>query len=297
MGLRLYKKARLFSLDTVPDNRLNIKPWFQSWLLKIARLFGLDAVQGSKEKRVSRIEKYGERVSYVADDAMRQEGWQSFGFAGSRLARPKSAGGFTIVELTIATAIFSIVLLVALASFLGICKIFYKGITLTQTQSATQTVMDQLSNDIQFASGVVPSQATGTGAQFLCIGNARYTYNLYQEVNLDVHDNTSHFGLLRDVLPGSSGCANPFGASAVALNNPTELLGNKMRLSKLTIAPAKNSAGSDILDLWNINLTLSYGDDSSLQNGGTATPVCDANLNSTQFCAVVNLGATLNRGL
>ncbi|MDO8591961.1 MAG: type II secretion system protein [bacterium] len=210
---------------------------------------------------------------------------------------PKKATGFTIIELTIATAVFSTVLLVGLASFLGIGKIFYKGVTLTQTQDAGQAVLDQLSSDLQFAPTVGSSPPAATGPQFFCIGNVRYTYNLYQIVNSDDHDNQTKFGLLRDVLPGSSGCANPFGANAVALASPTELLGNKLRLSKLDVAPAKNSAGSDIKDLWNINLTLAYGDDNSLKNGGTANPVCDANLTSTQFCSVVNLSTSLNRGL
>src|SRR5258708_6166908 len=131
-----------------------------------------------------------------------------------RINAERGAGGFTIVELTIATAIFSTVLLVGLASFLGIGKIFYKGVTITQTQSAAQSVLDQLSSDVQFGVSVVASQPTGTGARFMCIGNARYTYNLYQEVNIDVHDSSTHFGLLRDLLPGNSGCANPFGADA-----------------------------------------------------------------------------------
>lgn len=209
----------------------------------------------------------------------------------------KKGAGFTIVELTIATAVFSTVLLLGLASFLGIGKIFYKGVTLTQTQSAAQAVLDQLGSDLQSAPTVVPSQATGTGAQFLCIGNVRYTYNLFQKVNLDAHDNSSRFGLLRDVLPGSSGCANPFGPGSVALASPTELLGNNMRLSSLGVAPAKNSGGADIQDLWNINLTLAYGDDNTLKNADTANPVCDANLNSTQFCSVVSLSTSLNRGL
>jgi type II secretory pathway pseudopilin PulG len=209
----------------------------------------------------------------------------------------KRSAGFTIVELTIATAVFSTVLLVGLASFLGIGKIFYKGVTITQTQGAAQAVLDQLSSDVQFAVAVVPSQATSTGSQYLCLGSARYTYNLYQIVNLGGHDNISHFGLLRDVLPGSSGCASPFGPSAVALSKPTELLGDKMRLSKIDISPAKNGDGSDTQNLWNIGLTLAYGDDSSLKNGATANPTCDANLNSTQFCSVVNLSTSLNRGL
>src|SRR5258708_12793090 len=100
--------------------------------------------------------------------------------------------GFTIVELTIATAIFSTVLLVGLASFLGIGKIFYKGVTVTQTQSSAQAVIDQLSSDVQFGVSVVPSQPTATGAQFMSIGNAPYTYNLYHNVNINFNTSTPH---------------------------------------------------------------------------------------------------------
>jgi prepilin-type N-terminal cleavage/methylation domain-containing protein len=211
-------------------------------------------------------------------------------------AKPNGSAGFTILELSIATSVFSIVLLVALASFLGIGKIFYKGVTITQTQDATQAVLNQITSDLQFATSVVPAQDAGS-SKYICLGSVRYTYNLFKKVDLEVHDNTSNFGLLRDVLPGNSGCAAPFGTGATAFSNPTELLGNRMRLSKLDIIPAKNSSGGDVTDLWAINLTTAYGEDGYLQSGDTATPICNSNLNNSQFCTVVTVNNSVNRGL
>lgn len=81
--------------------------WFQNWMLKSTRVFGLDAVQGSNETRASRIQKYGEQATQADDAVMRQEGWRSFSFAGSRPARPKGSGGDTIVEVILATALIA----------------------------------------------------------------------------------------------------------------------------------------------------------------------------------------------
>ncbi len=268
-------------------------------LYKQARHFGLDAVQGNKEERTSRMEEYGERVTNAADAAMRQEGWQSLGFAQSRLARPKGSGGFTIVELTIATAVFAAVLLVGLSSFLGVGKVFYKGLTHSQTQSAAQQILDRISADVQFGSTIGSVHATGTGdSQYICLGNIRYSYNLYKPVDLGAHDvNQNQFGLLRDGLPSPYGCGSPFGDFNVPFNNPTELLGEKMRLSKMDITPVKDAGGSDVKDLWSVNLTVAYGDDSSLQDPLSPEPACNSNLANSQFCSVVKLNTSVTRGL
>lgn len=207
----------------------------------------------------------------------------------------EKGSGFTVVELTIATAIFSTVLLVGLASFLGIGRVFYKGVTLTQTQSAAQQVLDRLSADIQFASSVGTARTSGSGSsQYICVGNVRYTYNLFQAVNSSSHDvGSGQFGLLRDTLPGASGCGSPFGSGAVAFNQPQELLGDKLRLSKLDILPA----ASGEQDLWSVDLTIAFGDDNTLQDAASANPVCNANLQKSQFCSVTKLNTSVTRGL
>lgn len=211
--------------------------------------------------------------------------------------------GFTIVELTIATAIFSTVLLVGLTSFLGVSKLYYKSLALTQTQSVAQQIISQVTGDIQFASTIAtgyPSSVglfTDGGSQYVCFGNIRYTFFLFNEVNLDDHDNQTKFGLLRDSLLGSTGCAPPFGAGAVGLNNPVELLGNKMRLSQFDIVPAKDDAGDKVNNLWDVNIKVAYGDNEFLDNAAAQNATCKPNLSSSQFCSVSSQTTTVTRGL
>jgi type II secretory pathway pseudopilin PulG len=228
----------------------------------------------------------------------------SMKWASNRKKRSiKTTGGFTIVELTIATLIFSTIIVMALASFIGIGRVYYKGRSLTETQAVAQQIVTQASGDIQFSSDVVTNYPTGTGiptgasgSQYVCFGNIRYTYNLYQEVDVD-DVAANHFGLLRDVMPGTKPCASPFGVGAIALTNPQELLAPKMRLSKFDVTPAKDKTGADVRDLWDMNVIIAYGSDDTLKNPGGANVACDAELKTSEFCSVSRQSTSVSRGL
>jgi len=85
----------------------------------------------------------------------------------------QSKKGFTIIEFMIATALFSVVLLVFSAVFTMIGKLFYKGYITSKTQEASRDLMYELSRNVQFSSGAIT-----TGPNFLCIGGADYTITL-----------------------------------------------------------------------------------------------------------------------
>lgn len=226
--------------------------------------------------------------------------------------------GFTVIELLIATSIFSVVLLVALNGFFQIGKLYYKGVATSQTQAITQKVMEDMNSGLQFASGVVSptdirNNSEGKAMKYICLGNARYTYVLGHQVNPSTDDRTDKFGLLRDYLPGS-GCSSPFGSGG-GFNSPTELLGSKMRLSKLcllnTTGTDVNTSGSNcspvgvcantasapcLKNLWLINLKVAYGDDDILTNPSSQDPTCNSALSNSQYCSVANLQTVINKG-
>ncbi len=52
--------------------------------------------------------------------------------------------GFTIIELLIATTIFSVVLLLAASGLLYIGRLYYKGLTSSATQEAARNIMQEL---------------------------------------------------------------------------------------------------------------------------------------------------------
>lgn len=202
--------------------------------------------------------------------------------------RQKETSGFTIVELLISTVIFSAVIVVALAAFLGIGRVFYKGVNMTQNQQTARGILDQVSSDIKASSTPVTSSTTASGSKYLCIGNVRYIFNIYKPVNLSDHDDISKFGMLRDTGPGSSGCANPYdGADKYAPNNPIELLGNGMRLNSFSVTP------EGCQSVCTVNVGLATGDD----DPSTPEATCNSNLSSSQYCAKTELTVTVSLGL
>jgi prepilin-type N-terminal cleavage/methylation domain-containing protein len=218
--------------------------------------------------------------------------------------------GFTILEVSIASAVFSVILLVALVSFTAIGRLFFKGISANQTQEATAQIMQDINGNFQAAANISP-QLSGNGYNYYCIGSSRYTYQLWKQIDLDASPDHSassgNFGLLKDNLPGGSACAAPCddisgsvvcGAGTLKLNSPTELLGQKMRLAKFQVAPS--STGSN---LYNVSLWVAYGDDDALSytsTGGTpdySTASCSNQSGYQEYCSISKIDTAIYRGL
>ena len=231
----------------------------------------------------------------------------------------KKGAGFTIVELMLATAVFSVTLLIALNGFLQIGRLFYKGVSNTQTQSIARQVLNDLSRNVQLSpevSAQLSSPASGPGNyHYYCVGSNRYTYttrssgqavavDLNGTQNLSAGDN-ANFGLIRDTLPGSSGCAAPCVSSCPApFNNPQEMLGNKMRIGKLQIcSPLSTTPGcpsNSPENVYNITVMVIYGDDDTLDySGGPSNPdtaSCKGG-STNQFCSVDTLSTGVYKGI
>src|SRR3989344_501981 len=217
---------------------------------------------------------------------------------GSKIIRPrrilarfvrdsKLSAGFTITELLLATAIFSTVIVVALAAFLGIGRLFYKGVNMTQNQQVARNIMDLVSSDIQSSSTPVVNGTSGD-KKYICVGSARYIYMIYSPVNLSDHNDTDKFGLLRDTVPGSSGCADPYdGPNKFPPNKPTELLGNGMRLNSFSVGP------DGCQSICTASIDLATGDD----DPSTPEATCNSNLSTSQYCAKTQLTITASKGL
>jgi prepilin-type N-terminal cleavage/methylation domain-containing protein len=72
----------------------------------------------------------------------------------------KSQAGFTIVELMIATLVFAVVLILITVGVLTFTRSFFKGINQSRTQNAARTVIETISQGIQFSGGEVNGSLT-----------------------------------------------------------------------------------------------------------------------------------------
>jgi prepilin-type N-terminal cleavage/methylation domain-containing protein len=216
--------------------------------------------------------------------------------------------GFTIIELMISTAVFSAILLVILTAITQIGRMYYKGVTISKTQEAARSIVDSVSQEIQFSpSSYAPTYAVSGERNIRCVGNSRFFYVVNQKKT------DTNYGLWAD----DSGAGSPLcvdSASLVALGsaaiptsspsstNPRELLPQNMRIAKFEI----NGSGS----LYTVSVRVLYGDDDLMEavdpaTGSILTPAsdypqfltCKGSTVGTQFCGVSELTVTVNKRL
>jgi len=186
----------------------------------------------------------------------------------------KREAGFTIVELMIATTVFSVILLLCTFGIIQIGKSYYKGATLVRTQNASRDIIDNVSQAIQYGT-TPPSVVTTPSGQF-CVGNTLYIYN----VNVKVTGSAHGFQILNNCNP------------ALATVNK-ELLGENMRLTRFTIS---NSPAGD----YTIMVKVTYGDDEQINLTVPQTAPEYGNCKGgvgDQFCASSELQTTVHRRL
>jgi prepilin-type N-terminal cleavage/methylation domain-containing protein len=182
----------------------------------------------------------------------------------------KNNEGFTVIELLIATAVFSVVLLVFLSAFLRISQLFYKGVNLTNTQEAARNVVQSIADDIQFYHD--PPKVFGN---YFCIGNHEYVYNIGTQ-----YTPGTNFGIVKQNV---ASCAAPGGAP-----NGQELLDPGMQLNKLAL----NCVGNQCTVTVNV---VFYGSDPSVLSPNATDPnaQCSGPDNSTQYCATASYSRTI----
>lgn len=206
----------------------------------------------------------------------------------------RNTAGFTIIELMIASAIFSVVLILCVTALLQIGRMYYKGVTSSRTQEAARTILDEISQAIQFSSGQVTTPSIGNPYRF-CIDNKRYSVYTGKKLVDGVPDaDQAKHVLVSDDAPGCPVTAQNLNNAAVILTpGSRELLPAGMRISKLTI-------GEDSLTgLYTITVRVVSGDGDLLTNPADAPDAsCAVSTRSGgQFCAMSELTTTVKKRL
>jgi prepilin-type N-terminal cleavage/methylation domain-containing protein len=224
--------------------------------------------------------------------------------------------GFTIIELMIATLVFSVIMLVAAGTVVRFTNNFQKGLTQTATQNAARSTTDTISQRLQFIGDgngfrELPSPE-GSNSKGYCIQGTQFSYILGQQLEDQIPR----------VLIERSGMDDACGGEAQnilsASTSGKELLGPHMRLAKFDV---RNNTNNSLL--YNIDITVVYGapdllcikdvhdgsakdctstdvmtdtEVASLDEGTLAKLQCKSQKGS-EYCAVSELSTTVQRRL
>jgi prepilin-type N-terminal cleavage/methylation domain-containing protein len=205
-----------------------------------------------------------------------------------------SQGGFTILELMLASSVFAVILLIVASGVISFTNTYYKGVTATKTQAAARSIMDTISQGIQFGQSVqIPAYYASGTTYNMCIDDTLYSFRPGQEV-ID----TPPFGADQGYhgLVAMNGCNMSATLPATAnLANGRELLGEHMRVNILNVMQNGN--------LYTIHLRLISGEDdllvqpvpSNIPAWESSSETCAGNQAGTQFCAVADLTTTVEK--
>ena len=93
--------------------------------------------------------------------------------------------GFTVIELLIATSVFSTVLLIAASGIVHVGRLFQRGITGSLTQEVSRSTIDFIKDDFELSGGYfkrLPPYGVNEG---FCIGSRLYSYQVGLRIGSD----------------------------------------------------------------------------------------------------------------
>lgn len=223
----------------------------------------------------------------------------------------KAHAGFTIIELLIATAVFSVVLLVLSGAIIQIGRIYSKGVNEAQTQEATRNLIESIAQGIQMNPGQLAygsslTNPTDGKSQAICINDHQYSYKVAQQQQGTA---ASHAVVMRVIGGGCLGAKAQDLTHGTVTSDSVELLGPHMRLLRLDVTEVPAGSGS-----YAITARVAYGDNDLLCGGAfscsdgttrmtddqiaaTANVKCKDVRSGSQFCAVSQLSTIVGRRL
>lgn len=194
--------------------------------------------------------------------------------------------GFTIVELMIATVVFSFVLIVASSGAIAIGRSYYKGVTSTKTQETARSIMEELTRSVQFSGRSMQTGSDGMGNNAICIGEDRYVYRIDQRSQGAIR------GLIRTDRPD--------GACVVDWTGGIGLLSDNMRLLQLAVdnnnphqinVTIAYSIGNDLLTHYADDgfSRVDANGDAAVNDADFPASLCKGGIAGSNFCSVSRL--------
>ncbi len=208
----------------------------------------------------------------------------------------EESSGFTIVEVMIATVIFSSILMLIAYGVTSFTGRYYEGINSSTAQSTANNILSTVTQAIQFSTtGVINGAPNSPNTVLYCIGSDEFSGTLYTKSvsGSDILIETP----IDNTTPGSA-------CSVQSSPSQTSLIGPNMRLQKLSIQYLNNN-------LYSIDVEVIYGDSSLLcvsnSGYGSTCPIAastsqlvNPNVNlvcnngpGSQYCYVANLSSTV----
>lgn len=195
--------------------------------------------------------------------------------------------GFTLVELLLATAMFSFILLFVTFAIVQVSRAYNKGITVKKTQETARAVMQEMTRAISTAtSGSSGTDAvikfSNTTPRRLCVGDLRFGWNegfRPSGPGRETYSNGQDFALTRS---DSGACNDDFDQS-----QSIELIDERLTVQDISIQEVLSGS------VYNLCVVITVNNASDVTAGDCNNePRCNV-LSGDTYCDVARLQTTV----
>lgn len=194
---------------------------------------------------------------------------------------------FTIIELLIASTVFSMIILGACAAIIQMSRLYYKGIIVSRTQTAGRNLAETIAREIQFQGGEVKQTwfaATPPvpDTSIVSIGDTQYKFAINRQQGKDIPHAIVKYEYISS--PPNDPDLND---TDLVSSTYRDILGNNMRILDLSVSKV-GGGGVPTAGLYSIQVVIAYGDTDLLDfSADLADTTCKGNIAGSQWCSVV----------
>jgi len=200
------------------------------------------------------------------------------------VAAQNSSQGFTIIELTLATAFIAFILIFMLATMVQVMSNYNKGLAVKQINQTARTVSEEMGGLIKGTSATSINTAYLANGR-VCLGGVSYVWNI-KGATANKYTTGSAFTMVR--VNDSAGALCSAALPAVNPSNASDLLSGNIWVQQVNVAVSSNQKLVDI--------TIGLSTASPNQPTGTDAilgTICDGGKDS-QYCAVATFKTTVS---
>lgn len=209
------------------------------------------------------------------------------------IRRMTRQNGFTIIELMIATVVFSLVLTASTAAIVQLGRQYYRGVIQAQLQDNNRAILDEIAQTVQFSSAEVAGDSEASSdpvdIRIFCVGAKRYVLDMQQQ-KWDADDaSVNRKAAVFTVDNGVEECDRSTFTSRQAVTR--ELVDRGSRITKFSITPLADGS------LYKIEVFMAHGDDDLLRSDD-ADPdriICKEQGIAVELCAISELSTIVQR--
>ena len=203
---------------------------------------------------------------------------------GERSLPQSRSEGFTLIELTLATAFIAFILIFMLATMIQVMSNYNKGLAVKQINQTARTVSEEMGQLIQSTSATAINTAYISNGR-VCLGGVSYVWNV-NGATTNKYTTGSSFTMVR--VNDAAGALCSSGLPAVNPSNASELLSTNIWVQQVNVAVSSNQKLVDI--------TIGLSTAAPNQPTGTDAilgTICDGGKDS-QYCAVATFKTTVS---